>query len=126
MWSAQRRSLHLPSLHPHPHSENYSFCMFSLFNFSSIFQGASCCVLTTFASMCGRPCARCNTALQNLCFLNYITRGSDLNIYLFNLFSYFAQNKGTVKFQCAKEAGTATQKALTADLQSTKILNRIA
>ena len=24
-------------LHPHPHSANWSFCMFSLFNFSSIF-----------------------------------------------------------------------------------------
>ena len=26
---------------PHPHSENCSFCMFSLFHFSSIFQGGS-------------------------------------------------------------------------------------
>jgi len=29
------------------------FCMFSLFNFSSIFPGGQ---LTPFASMCGRPC----------------------------------------------------------------------
>jgi len=26
---------------PHPHKENCSFCMFSLFNFSSFLQGAS-------------------------------------------------------------------------------------
>ena len=31
------------------------FCMFSLFNFSSIFAGGQ---LTPFAPMCGRPCAR--------------------------------------------------------------------
>ena len=33
-------------------TENYSFCMFSLFNFSSILGGQ----LTPFAPMCGRPC----------------------------------------------------------------------
>ena len=35
-------------------NEKCSFCMFSLFNFSSIFPGGG--QLTTFAPMCGRPC----------------------------------------------------------------------
>jgi len=48
VWSAHRRSLH-------PHSENCSFCMFSLFNLSFIFPGGQ---LTPFAPMCGRPCGR--------------------------------------------------------------------
>ena len=42
-----------PAFTPRLHSENLSFCMFSLFNFSSIFQGGQ---LTPFAPMCGRPC----------------------------------------------------------------------
>ena len=37
---------------PPTHSENCCFRMFSLFNFSSIFQGGQ---LTPFAPMCGRP-----------------------------------------------------------------------
>ena len=43
-------------LHSHPHSENRSFCMCSLFNFSSIFQEGG--QLTPFAPMCGRPCCQ--------------------------------------------------------------------
>ena len=44
-----------PAFTPHHlHSENLSFCMFSLFNFSSIFQEGG--QLTPFAPMCGRPC----------------------------------------------------------------------
>jgi len=36
------------------------FCIFSLFNFSSIFSGGQ---LTPFAPMCARPCMRYNTCL---------------------------------------------------------------
>jgi len=37
---------------PHAYSENWSFCMFSLFNFLSIFSGGQ---QTPFAPICGRP-----------------------------------------------------------------------
>ena len=55
MWSAQRRSLHLPALIALKNNiniENCSFCMSSLFNFSSIFPEGQ---LTPFAPVCGRP-----------------------------------------------------------------------
>ena len=50
---------------PHPYSENCSFCMFTLFNFSSIFPGGQ---LTPFAPMCGRPCLKYRAmAILTLC-----------------------------------------------------------
>ena len=45
----------LPRLLSKYNVENRSFCVFSLFNFSSIFPGGQ---LTPFAPMCGRPWAR--------------------------------------------------------------------
>jgi len=41
-----------PAFTPTPHSENWSFCMFSLFTLSCIFLGGQ---LTPFAPICGRP-----------------------------------------------------------------------
>ena len=52
------------SLHPYPHTplKNCTFCMFSLFNFSSIFPGGQ---LTPFTPMCGRPCRHALASFHN-------------------------------------------------------------
>jgi len=61
------RSLHLPALMLSKYNiniENCSFCMFSLFNFLSVFPGGQ---LTPFAPMCGRPCPRRKNVVCVVC-----------------------------------------------------------
>ena len=53
-------------LHPHPHSENCSFCMFSLFNFSSIFPGGSADPFCPYVRMPMAIIQLCNIFLTSL------------------------------------------------------------
>ena len=55
-------------LHPHPHSENCSFCMFSLFNFSSIFPGGSADPFCPYVRMPMAIIQLCNIFLNIFAF----------------------------------------------------------